>query len=80
MKNAAIALLLLFLCNPPMEPYCLGSLAYTDADSANECRGRIERFRDETEHFVKCIDEARSDALRKVNGAVERWNRFLRSR
>jgi hypothetical protein len=60
-------------CSEPTKPYCLDLDFQSDGDFDN-CRFEVESFVRSTSAYAQCLDDARNDAVRKANRAVEQFN------
>jgi hypothetical protein len=60
-------------CYEPDVPRCLGQSL--DSEWAfNSCRSAMERYVDEVNDYVRCLDRAQDSAVRESNDAVRRFN------
>lgn len=60
-------------CSEPSKPFCL-DMGFNSESDFDMCRYEVESFVRSTNEYVRCLNEAGEDAIRKANRAVEQFN------
>lgn len=62
-------------CSEPRKPFCVDyGNSFKDEDSFRSCRNDVESYTRAVDHYVDCLNDARSAAIKESNRVVDRFN------
>lgn len=66
-------------CDAPREPSCISTLSFSrDQFTFDMCRSEMETYQRRVRQYLACLQDESSEALRRLNAAIERFNRCAR--